>query len=258
MSLVVRCSIDSAAGLGAASGGDTIVAQGEAVRDNLDAPCIGYHIDVQVCGCCGRPSWADASNSVVEGQGASGQDARGGTRGAVVTELVKLPPTAASARCEWDGEPQAAQQKDAKQRTGNGDVVPRWRDVENAGGEGPSLGQQQRTTGGCEVRKVHLVLALVASVGRESLPAFEGPTVAGGLFGGGGLGVRQADQSGASKPLSGARGPQRYRTGQDSLSAQRPKQTVSNGRRVGLDDGESLAPGGPVSGVTVRAGAALA
>ena len=185
MSLVVRCSIDSAAGLGAASGGDTIVAQGEAVRDNLDAPCIGYHIDVQVCGCCGRPSWADASNSVVEGQGASGQDARGGTRGAVVTELVKLPPTAASARCERDGEPQAAQQKDAKQRTGNGDVVPRWRDVENAGGEGPSLGQQQRTTGGCEVRKVHLVLALVASVGRESLPAFEGPTVAGGLFGGG-------------------------------------------------------------------------
>ena len=34
-------------------------------------------------------------------------------------------------------EPQAAQ-KDAKQRHGNGDVVPRWRDVENAGGEGPT------------------------------------------------------------------------------------------------------------------------
>ena len=181
-------------------------------------PCIGNrHIDIHVCepDVAGDPGTAlpDTLMPVLEGEGAGGQDPRGGTRGTVVTERVELLLTAASAR----------------------------RERENTSSEGPIWDSSSAREAGCEVGKVHLV-------GRESLPAFARPLVAG----------QQADQSGASKPLSGARGPQRYRTGQDSLSAQRPKQTASNGRRVGLDDGESLAPGGPVSGVTVRAGAALA
>ena len=69
------------------------------------------HIDVHVCEAdvAGDPRaglLADASNSVLEGQ--SGQDPRGDTRGAVVTERVQLPPTVASAQREREGEPQAA------------------------------------------------------------------------------------------------------------------------------------------------------
>ena len=78
--------------------------KGGAIRDNLDAPCIGHrHIDIHVCEphVAGDPRAglpADSHHSVLEGQGAGGQDPRSGTRGAVVTERAKLPPKAAFAR----------------------------------------------------------------------------------------------------------------------------------------------------------------
>ena len=56
--------------------------EGEAVRDNLDAPCIGYrHIDIHVCepDVAGDPRAglpADAS-----GKARGGHDPKGGTRG---------------------------------------------------------------------------------------------------------------------------------------------------------------------------------
>ena len=97
----------------------------------------------------------------------------------MVTKRVELPATAASARREREGKPQAAQQEHTEQGTGQGDVIPRGRDVKSAGGERPSLGQQQRSRSKCKVRKVHLVRALVTSMGSESLPALERPTFAG-------------------------------------------------------------------------------
>ena len=110
----------------------------------------------------------------------------------MITKSVELPATAASARREREGKPQAAQQENTKQGVGYGNVIPRGCDIKGTGGERPSLGQQQRSRSRCKVRKVHLVPALVASMGSESLPALERPTVAGycGVVGTG-CGVRR-------------------------------------------------------------------
>eukprot|EP00439_Symbiodinium_sp_Y106_P056293 s3465_g7.t2 len=136
-------------------------------------------------------------------------------------------PTAAFARREREWERQAAQHEGRENS-----VVPRWRDVENAGGDGPSLGQQQRTRGGCEVRiEGASRMRACSSVGSESLPAFVRPTVAGGLFGG-------ATGCAAGRPIRGteatvtqvlAREDRSGSTRQDSLTAQRLEQTASNG-----------------------------
>ena len=64
----------------------------------------------------------------------------------MVTKRVELPATAASARREREGKPQAAQQEHTEQGAGQGNVIPRRRDVKSAGGERPSLGQQQRSS----------------------------------------------------------------------------------------------------------------
>ena len=119
----------------------------------------------------------------------------------MITKRVELPATAASARREREGKPQAAQQENTKQGAGYGNVLPRGCDIKSTGGERPSLGQQQRSRSRCKVRKVHLVRALVASMGSESLPALERPTVA-GYCGVVGTGAGLADHSGASKPQS--------------------------------------------------------
>ena len=141
----------------------------------------------------------------------------------MITKRVELPATAASARREREGKPQAAQQENTKQGAGYGNVLPRGCDIKSTGGERASLGQQQRSRSRCKVRKVHLVRALVASMGSESLPALERPTVAEycGVVGTG---------CGARRPLRGVKAtvtqvlPREDRssgTGQDALAAQR-------------------------------------
>ena len=177
----------------------------------------------------------------------------------MVTKRVELPATAASARREREGKPQTAQQEHTEQGAGQGNVIPRGRDVKSAGGERPSLGQQQRSRSRCKVRKVHLVRALVTSMGSESLPALERPTFAGHCVVGTGCGAR--------RPIRGVKAavaevlPREDRsggTGQDALTAQRSEQALSSGGRAGLDDREGVAPRRPVSGVAVGAGAAQA
>ena len=97
----------------------------------------------------------------------------------MVAERVKLPTTAAPARRQRQGEPETAQQEDAKEGTGHGDVILCGRDiVKTRAAKGPVWeSSTQRARCGSEVRKVHLVRALIASVGGEPLPAFEGPSV---------------------------------------------------------------------------------
>ena len=123
-------------------------------------------------------------------------------------------------------------------------------DIKGTGGERPSLGQQQRSRSRCKVRKVHLVRALVASMGSESLPALERPTVAGycGVVGTG---------CGARRPLRGVK-----TTVTQVLPArgsqQRAEEALCSGGRAGLDDREGVAPRRPVSCVAVGAGTAQA
>ena len=130
----------------------------------------------------------------------------------MVTKRVELPATAASARREREGKPQAAQQEHTEQGAGQGDVIPRGRDVKSAGGERPSLGQQQRSRSRCKVRKVHLVRALVTSMGSESLPALERPTFAGYCVVGPGCGARRPIRGVKAAVARGAaaRGSQRW------------------------------------------------
>ena len=100
---------------------------------------------------------------------------------------------------------------------------------------GPARGQQQRSRSRCKVRKVHLVRALVASMGSESLPALERPTVAGycGVVGTG---------CGARRPLRGVKAtvtqvlPREDRSsGQDALAAQRAEEALcSMARGLGV------------------------
>ena len=171
--------------------GDTIVASSA----SWDLPpCIGNrHIDIHVCepDVAGDPGTAlpDTLMPVLEGEGAGGQDPRGGTRGTVVTERVELPLTAASAR----------------------------RERENTSSEGPIWDSSSAREAGCEV-------------GKESLPAFARPQVAGASRRAA-RGAQQADQSGASKPES-----------------QRCCAALSR----------QVTPGGSVSGAAVRCSAALA
>ena len=178
----------------------------------------------------------------------------------MITKRVELPATAAFARREREGKPQAAQQENTKQGAGYGNVLPRGCDIKSTGGERPSLGQQQRSRSRCKVRKVHLVRALVASMGSESLPALERPTVAGycGVVGTG---------CGARRPLRGVKAtvtqvlPREDRssgTGQDALAAQRAEEALCSGGRASLDDREGVAPRRPVSCVAVGAGTAQA
>ena len=68
----------------------------------------------------------------------------------MVAERVKLPTTAAPARRQRQGEPEAAQQEDAKEGTGHGDVIPCGRNVEDTGSERPGLGKQHAA---CEMRE---------------------------------------------------------------------------------------------------------
>ena len=135
-------------------------------------------------------------------------------------------------------------------------VYPAW---EGAGGERPSLGRQQRSRSRCEVRKVHLVRALVTSVGSESLPALERPTFVGYCVVGTGCGAR--------RPIRGVeaavaevlpREDRRGGTRQDALAAQCSEQAVSSGGRTGLDDREGVAPRRPVSRKGVGGGTAQA
>ena len=119
--------------------------------------------------------------------------------------------------------------------------------LETRSAKGPA--SDSSTKGGCEVRKLHLARALVASLGRRL-------RTANGRSLGGGQGARQANQSGASKPQSHKCWRAKTAAVAQGLPLLRTAPlTVSNGRRAGLDDGERVAPGGPVSGVTVRAGA---
>ena len=111
------------------------------------------------------------------GQRAGGQNARGSTGRAVVTERVQYPVAAASARCEREGQAQAPQQQDPELRTGDGDIIAGGQEVQGAGSEGPCLGQQQRTGRRGEVRKMRLVRALIACTGSRTLPAPERPRV---------------------------------------------------------------------------------
>ena len=64
----------------------------------------------------GVPLWRQfhgiPRDGVLERQRASGQNARGGTGRAVVTEGVEYPVAASSARCEREGQAQAPQQQD--------------------------------------------------------------------------------------------------------------------------------------------------
>ena len=64
-----------------------------------------------------------------------------------------MPSTAASARREREGMPQAAQQENTKRGTGYRNIILCER------GERPSLRPQQRSRSRCKVRKVHLVRA---------------------------------------------------------------------------------------------------
>ena len=107
---------------------------------------------------------------------------------------------------------------------------------------------------------MHLVRALVASMGSESLPALERPTVAGycGVVGTG---------CGARRPLRGVKAtvtqvlPREDRssgTGQDALAAQRAEEALCSGGRASLDDREGVAPRRLVSCVAVGAGTAQA
>ena len=107
---------------------------------------------------------------------------------------------------------------------------------------------------------MHLVRALVASMGSESLPALERPTVAGycGVVGTG---------CGARRPLRGVKAtvtqvlPREDRssgTGQDALAAQRAEEALCSGGRASLDDREGVAPRRPVSCAAVGAGTAQA
>ena len=116
-------------------------------------------------------------DGVLEGQRAGGQNARGSTGRAVVTERVQYPVAAASARCEREGQAQAPQQQDPELRTGDGDIIAGGQEVQGAGSEGPCLGQQQRTGRRGEVRKMRLVRALIACTGSRTLPAPERPRV---------------------------------------------------------------------------------
>ena len=116
-------------------------------------------------------------DGVLEGQRASGQNARGSTGRAVVTERVQYPVAAASARCEREGQAQAPQQQDPELRTGDGDIIAGGQEVHGAGSEGPCLGQQQCTGRRSEVRKMRLVHALIACTGSRTLPALERPRV---------------------------------------------------------------------------------
>ena len=93
-----------------------------------------------------------------------------------------------SCTCSALGEQEAAQQEDAKKGTGHGDVIPWGRDIEDTGSERPGLGSSSRDAG--VIKKVHLIRALIASVGDEPLPAFEGPAVPGGFTEGSGWGAR--------------------------------------------------------------------
>ena len=151
-------------------------------------------------------------------------------------------------------------QENTKQGAGYGNVIPRGCDIKGTGGERPSLGQQQRSRSRCKVRKVHLVRALVASMGSESLPALERPTVAGycGVVGTG---------CGARRPLRGVKAtvtqvlPREDRssgTRQDALAAQRAEEALCSGGRAGLDDREGVAPRRQVSCAAVGAGTAQA
>ena len=62
----------------------------------------------------------------------------------MVAESVKLPTTTAPAGCQRQRQPEAAQQEDAKQGTGYGDVIPCGRDVADTGSKRPNLGKQLR------------------------------------------------------------------------------------------------------------------
>ena len=66
---------------------------------------------------------ANTRDGVLERQRASGQNARGGTGRAMVTERVEYPVAAASARCEGVGQSQAPQQQDPELRTRDGDII---------------------------------------------------------------------------------------------------------------------------------------
>ena len=144
------------------------------------------------------------ADGVLERQRASGQNARGGTGRAVVTERVQYPVAAASARCEREGQAQAPQQQDPELRTGDGDIIAGGQEVQGAGSEEPCLGQQQRT--GCrgEVRKMRLVRALIACTGSRTLPALERPRGSSSRSGAGGAAAPEhmTAQSGASYPRS--------------------------------------------------------
>ena len=92
-----------------------------------------------------------ASLAADKGQGTGGQNSGGGACCAVVAEQAYSCRGASCSR--------------------------RIPDMKSTGREGPGLGQKQRTTRGCEVRKVHLARAFVASVGCEAVPAFGRPMV---------------------------------------------------------------------------------
>ena len=179
----------------------------------------------------------------------------------MITKRVELPATAAFARREREGKPQAAQQENTKQGAGYGNVIPRGCDIKGTGGERPSLGQQQRSRSRCKVRKVHLLRALVASMGSESLPALERPTVAGYC------GVVGTAECGARRPLRGVKATVTQvlpredcgsGTRQNALAAQHAQEALCSGGRAGLDDREGVAPRRPVSCVAVGAGTAQA
>ena len=119
--------------------------QRQAIGDNLYAPLVrDRHIEVHVRkpdvsgDLHDRPARRHAQGAAW-GQRTRGQDPRGGAGRAVVTERVKLPVAAASARREREGKSQAAQQQNPVLRTGDGELVASGKDIQGTGGKGLGL-----------------------------------------------------------------------------------------------------------------------
>ena len=145
----------------------------------------------------------------------------------MVAERIKLTMTAASARRKREGKPQAAQQEDPELRVG-----------------------------GCEVSKVRLRGARIAGAGSKALPALERPRITGGFSDAMGRGrgssagaygcpVRSVTAESAQMRLRKDGGCGR---GEGAVAAEGTKQPVRRSWGTGMDDGQGVAPRGPMRG----------
>ena len=167
----------------------------------------------------------------------------------MVAERIKLTMTAASARRKGEGKPQAAQQEDPELRAGYGDLVAGKKDIQGSGGEGPGLRQQQRSRRGCEVSKVRLRGARIAGAGSKALPALERPRITGGFS----IIAFQECHSQERLRKDGGCG-----RGEGAVAAEGTKQPVRRSWGTGMDDGQGVAPRGPMRGKAIGGGRAEA